>query len=83
MKLSVAALLLFKAHKRKNTGAKFVIDSAFCTARFPFLIKSSQDYLTADDNLLTYEGELTDLAIKREATSMRQSSTPTERYSTI
>jgi hypothetical protein len=57
-----------------ETGAKFVIDSAFCTSRFPFLIKSSQDYLTADDNLLTYEEQITDLAIKREATSMRQSS---------
>jgi len=56
-----------------DTGFKFVIDSAFCTAQFPFLIKSSQDYLTADDNLVTLEEQLEDLHIKREATSMRQS----------
>jgi hypothetical protein len=31
------------------------------------------DYLTADNNLLTYDEQIQDLAIKREATSMRQS----------
>ena len=58
-----------------ETGLKFVIDSAFCTARFPFLIKSLQDYLTVDiaNNLLTYNEQIQDLAIKRETTSLRQS----------
>jgi hypothetical protein len=51
---------------------KFVIDSAFSTADCDYLIKSSQDYLTAAAGL-EEEEILADLAIKREATSMRQS----------
>ena len=56
----------------EETGLKFVIDSAFCSGRFLFLIKSSQDYLIGDANALTQDELLVDLAIKREATSMRQ-----------
>ena len=54
-------------------GLKFVIDSAFSTANINFLIKSSQDYLTADDGLDTYEEQVDNIAVKRAATSMRQS----------
>jgi hypothetical protein len=56
-----------------ETGLKFVIDSAFSTADCDYLIKSSQDYLTAAAGLEEEEEILADLAIKREATSMRQS----------
>lgn len=56
-----------------ETGLKFVIDSAFSTADCNYLIKSSQDYLTAAAGLEEEEEILADLAIKREATSMRQS----------
>jgi hypothetical protein len=57
----------------EETGLKFVIDSAFSSANIPYLIRSSQDYLTADDNLHDYAEQLMDLEIKRAATSMRQS----------
>jgi hypothetical protein len=57
----------------RERGLKCVIDSAFCTVRFPFLIKSLQDYLIVDNNLLTYNEQIQDLAIKREATLMCQS----------
>ncbi len=55
-----------------QTGLKCVIDSAFCTTNSNFLIKSSQDYLTASPTAHTMEEQLLDIAIKREATSMRQ-----------
>ena len=55
-----------------DTGLKFVIDSAFCSSKVDFLIKSSQDYLTADNNLVDLQDILDDLAVKREATSMQQ-----------
>ncbi len=45
----------------KETGFKFVIDLAFCSAQFQFLIKSSQDYLTAEDNLVIFEEQIEDL----------------------
>ena len=35
-------------------GLKFVIDSAFCSMNMEFMIKSSQDDLTANDYLETY-----------------------------
>ena len=56
-----------------ETGLKFVIDSAFSSKNVDYLIKSSQDYLTADDGLDTYEEQVANLAVKQEATSMRQS----------
>jgi hypothetical protein len=57
----------------EETGLKFVINSAFSSANIPYLIRSSQDYLTADDNLQDADDQLLDLQIKREATSMQQS----------
>jgi len=57
----------------EETGLKFVIDSVFCTVRFPFLIKSLQDYLTADSTLLTHNEHIQDLVIKRETISIHQS----------
>ncbi len=57
----------------EETGLKFVIDSAFCTTNIPFLIKSSQDDLTAGTGMLTFQEQVDDIARKREATSMRQS----------
>jgi hypothetical protein len=47
-----------------ETDLKFVIDSAFCSGRLQFLIKSLQDYLTGDANALTQDELLVDLAIK-------------------
>ena len=61
-------------HVYNEFGLKTDIDSAFSSANIPFLIKSSQDFLTADNE---YEGGdmiLQNLAVKRQATSMRQSS---------
>ena len=52
---------------------KFIFDSAFSSANIPYLIRSSQDYLTVDDNLQDADDQLLDLQIKREATSVRQS----------
>jgi hypothetical protein len=57
----------------EETGLKFVIDSAFASGTYPFLIKSSQDNLTADEELSEIEDQLTNIAIKRAVTSMRQS----------
>ena len=57
----------------EDTGWKFVINSAFSSTNIPYLIRLSQDYLTADDNLQGADDQLLDLRIKREATSMRQS----------
>ena len=71
--LLIGAIFIQSLQEYKKTGLKLVIDSAFCTARFPLLIKSLQDYLTADNNLLTYNEQIQELTIKREATSMRQS----------
>jgi hypothetical protein len=56
----------------EETGLKFVIDSAFASGIYPFLIKSLQDDLTADEELSEIEDQLTNIAIKRAATSMRQ-----------
>ena len=56
-----------------STGLKFVIDSAFSSAEVEYLIKSSQDFLVADDGLEDHEEIIDNLAVKREATSMRQS----------
>lgn len=67
-------LLYDKLEKVYNeTGLKFVIDSAFSSSDCEYLIKSSQDYLTADAGLNDMDEIMADLAIKREATSMRQS----------
>jgi len=57
-----------------EAGFKFVIDSAFCSANIPYLIKSTHDYLTANHNLLTHEVQLVDLGIKKDVTSTCQSS---------
>jgi len=57
----------------EKAGLKFVIDSAFTSGTYPFLIKSLQDDLTADEELLEIEDQLTNIAIKRAVTSMRQS----------
>ena len=54
----------------EETGLKFVIDSAFCTTNIPFLIKSSQDDLTADAGMVTFYEQVDNIARKREATSM-------------
>lgn len=57
----------------EETGLKFVIDSAFASRTYPFLIKSLQDDLTADDESIDIQDQVADIAIKRAATSMRQS----------
>lgn len=54
-------------------GLKFVIDSAFSSANVEYLIKSSQDFMVADDGLEDYNDVIDDIAVKRAATSMRQS----------
>ena len=59
-------------HVYKQTGLKFVIDSAFSSLNHDFLIKSLQDDLTAGDEHLTIKDPVADIAMKREATSMRQ-----------
>jgi hypothetical protein len=56
-----------------DTGLKFVIDSAFSSSTVDFLIKSSQDYLVADAGLDDIDDVRDDIAVKRAATSMRQS----------
>jgi hypothetical protein len=56
-----------------ETGLMFVIDSAFASGTYKFLIKSSQDDLTADDGLLGVADQIQNIAVKRAATSMRQS----------
>lgn len=57
----------------EETGLQYVIDSAFCSAAFPFLIKSSQDRLTADRGLHTRAEQLRNISVKKAATNMRQS----------
>jgi hypothetical protein len=57
----------------EETGFKLVIDSAFASGTYEFLIKSSQDDLTADEELLTLDEQRANIAVKRAATSMRQS----------
>jgi len=52
---------------------KFNIDSDFASGQFRFLIQSLQDDLTADDEFLTIDEQIADIAVKRAATSMRQS----------
>lgn len=49
-------------------GGRCVMDSAFAKGQFPFLIKSSQDYLGQSD------GDPVVLARLRQATSMKQTS---------
>ena len=67
-------MLYEKLEKVYNeTGLKFVIDSAFSASDCEFLIKSAQDYLTGDAGLDDMDAIMEDLAIKREAMSMRQS----------
>ncbi len=56
----------------QQTGLKFLIDSAFSSMKYKFLIKSSQDDLTAGDEFTTIEEQIADIAMRREATSMRQ-----------
>lgn len=55
-------------------GLKSVIDSAFSSANIPFLIKLSQDFLTANNDFEGGDVILQNLAVKRQATSTRQSS---------
>jgi hypothetical protein len=57
----------------EETGLKLVIDSAFASGIYEFLIKSSQDDLTADDQFLDVAEQVRNIAVKRAATSMRQS----------
>ena len=57
----------------EETGLMFVIDSAFASGTYKFLIKSSQDDLTADDDLFNFGEQLRNITVKRAATSMRQS----------
>ena len=56
-----------------KTGLNFVIDSAVTSSTYKFLIKSSQDDLTADKGLLVIEDQIVNIAVKRVATSTRQS----------
>ena len=57
----------------EETGLKLVIDSAFVSGIYDFLIKSLQDNLTAGDELLNVAEQVRNIAVKRAATSMRQS----------
>ena len=54
----------------EDTGLKFVIDSVFSSTNISYLIRLSQDNLTAGDNLHDVDDQLLDLQIKREATSI-------------
>jgi hypothetical protein len=54
-------------------GLKCVVDSAFCSFNHDFIIKSSQDDLTADPQYENLMEQQINIAEKREATSMRQS----------
>jgi hypothetical protein len=56
-----------------ETGLKFVIDSAFSSSNVDYLIKSAQDFLAADAGLVDMADIMANLAVKRVATSMRQS----------
>jgi hypothetical protein len=56
-----------------NTELKCVVDSAFCSFNHDFLIKSSQDDLTCEPQYENLQDQLQNIAVKREATSMRQS----------
>jgi hypothetical protein len=56
-----------------ETGLKFVIDSAFSSSNVDYLIKSAQDFLAADAGLVDMADIMANLAVKRAATSMRQS----------
>jgi hypothetical protein len=50
-----------------------VIDSAFSSSNVDYLIKSAQDFLTADAGLVDMADIMANLAVKRAATSMQQS----------
>ena len=50
-----------------ETGLKFVIDSTFASGPYKFLIKSSQDDITADECLLEIENQIANIAVKRAA----------------
>ena len=56
-----------------STGLKCVIDSAFSSAEVEYLIKSSQDFLVAENGLDNRADIIENLTVKREATSMHQS----------
>ena len=56
----------------EETGLKFIIDSAFASGTYKFRIKSSQDDLTADEQLLDVADQIANIAVKRAATNMRQ-----------
>jgi hypothetical protein len=56
----------------RQMGLKYVIDSAFSSMKYELLIKSSQDDLTAGDEFTTIDEQIADIAMRREATSMRQ-----------
>ncbi len=56
----------------EETGFKLAIDSVFASGTYEFLIKSSQDDLTADEELLELGDQRANIAVKRAATSMRQ-----------
>jgi len=51
---------------------KYIVDSAFCAATYPFLIKSGQDWYTADPGCRTHDKQVRNISVKRQATSMRQ-----------
>jgi hypothetical protein len=53
-----------------DTGGKCTVDSAFGKVKWPFLIKSSQDYLVS--TMPTRHEQREDIQRKRQATSMRQ-----------
>ena len=50
-----------------------MIDSAFSSADAEYHIKSSQDFMVANDGLEDHDDVIYNLAVKRAATSMRQS----------
>jgi len=52
----------------EEIGLKFVIVYAFCNSNIPFLIKSSQDDLTADAGIFTVNEQMQGIARKRDAT---------------
>jgi hypothetical protein len=56
-----------------SDGLKCVLDSAFGKVNREFLIKSSQDYMTADAGITEEQLMIENLHSKRAATSMRQS----------
>ena len=55
----------------QQAGLKFVINLAFSSIDYDFLTKSSQEDLTASDEFTTLEEQIANIAVKKEATSMR------------